>query len=141
MDSKPPVQREGPLTSNTSLSDHTVTDDLETQRIQLRETNPHGNSSQGAGGVNVAEAEQDFINLSRHLSNLSRTASRPDHKDGQTAFDVEKLQTPTEGEVFDLESHLRGVTEEERNAGIKSKQLGMFIPPFKTTTPTSTNIK
>lgn len=125
MEPKPSVQREGHHTSNTSLSDHTITDDLETQRTQLREVNPLGNSNQGLGGINVAEAEQDFINLSRHLSNLSRTASRPDQKLGEENVDVEKLQTSTDGDVFDLESHLRGVTEEERNAGIKSKQLGM----------------
>ena len=87
-------------------------------------------SERNDGGVNIHRAEREFAALNREFSRtsqLSRTKSRQSRK-GATA-DIEKAVDEETGseEPFDLETALRGNRDEEENAGIKSKQIGVLF--------------
>ncbi|KAK5134770.1 hypothetical protein LTR08_006145 [Meristemomyces frigidus] len=83
-------------------------------------------------GVDVAGGEQQFAELQRELSHvsrqqLSRTQSR--RSDKHNGKDVEKAisaETSEGGEPFDLEDTLRGNKRLEDDAGIKGKQIGVL---------------
>lgn len=89
------------------------------------------------GTVNVAHAEQEFAELQREISNLSRRSQqqarslrRPSLKDRKDVLvrDVEKaISTGSEDDEppFDLEDTLRGNKRLEDEAGIKAKQIGV----------------
>ncbi|KAF2646908.1 hypothetical protein P280DRAFT_21301 [Massarina eburnea CBS 473.64] len=88
----------------------------------------HTPQKHGAGGVNISRAEADFAQLNRELSktsHFSRVQSRRSHK-GATAADIEKaVDESASEEPFDLETVLRGNRDEEEEAGIKSKRIGV----------------
>jgi len=111
-------------------------DDLEKMRQELNASNPRGNSNIYTG-VDVASAEADFQELSRQLTELSKTTSRQTRKMSRTQSrvggramgggDPEKVGVEEEGEgQFDLENHLRGTESADREAGIKPKHIGKF---------------
>jgi hypothetical protein len=94
-------------------------------------SHPHGHShthtsSTGVGraGVNVADAENEFRELSRQLSGLSRRSSQVSRTRSREK-DVEK--GGDEKEQFDLEGYLHGARNAEDEAGIKSKRIGEFL--------------
>ncbi|KAF8416806.1 ABC-2 type transporter-domain-containing protein [Tirmania nivea] len=111
------------------MSEDTVVGELESQRTNLRSSNPRGTSNSLQNGVDVAAAEQDFVELSRHLTELSRSlGGKEGNKLGKS---VEKELEAKEDEdeddgTFDLETHLRGVEGEERRVGIKPKRIGVL---------------
>jgi ATP-binding cassette subfamily G (WHITE) protein 2 (SNQ2) len=87
-------------------------------------THPHD------AGVNISRAEADFAALNREFSrtsHLSRTKSRQSRKGATT--DIEKAVDKDTGseEAFDLETVLRGNRDEEEQAGIKSKRIGVVF--------------
>ncbi|KAF8469447.1 ABC-2 type transporter-domain-containing protein [Kalaharituber pfeilii] len=120
----------GVKTSTTSISEETMVGDLENQRVNLNSSNPRGESNIGQHGVDVAAAEAEFMELSRQLSGLSRRMTHNSIRDAQHSGngvkDYEKGAGEGDDEQFDLEAHLRGVEGEERNAGIKPKQIGVL---------------
>jgi len=114
----------------------TSIDGLERMRQELNASNPRGNSNIYSG-VDVATAEAEFQELSRQLTELSKTTSRQTRKISRTQSrvagratgggDPEKAGVEEEGEgQFDLESHLRGTESADREAGIKPKHIGKF---------------
>ena len=86
-------------------------------------------------GVDIAQAQADFAELSRELSGLSqhsrrlsRTQSRKSAKGG-VVNDVEKaatLESTHDEQQFDLEGYLRGNKSLEEEAGIKNKHIGVI---------------
>lgn len=116
-----------PRSAATSTSGDTIVDDLENHRQNLNSSNPRGNSNIGYG-IDVAAAEADFHELNRQLSGLSKTASRQSRrlsKSQSKAGDPEKLsEGDGESEGFDLEDHLRGAENADRDAGIRPKKIG-----------------
>ncbi|KAI9741562.1 MAG: hypothetical protein M1818_004368 [Claussenomyces sp. TS43310] len=108
--------------------------DPEKQRENARHGNPHGFSSTHSG-VSVHEAEAEFRELQRELSNFSeknRRLSRSVSRRSGADADVEKTtgsestEEYANGEQFDLEATLRGGQKEEQEAGIRSKQIGVI---------------
>lgn len=120
--------RDGTRTNGTSFSEDTVVAELESQRANLNSSNPRG-TSHAHTGVDVAAAERDFEELSRQLSGLSRSLSRREtsnrEKVGLGTGELEAGEPEDDG-TFDLETHLRGVEDEERRAGIKPKKIGLY---------------
>ena len=93
--------------------------------------NPRGDSNIGQSGINVEAAERDFYELSRQMSVASQK-SKLSRVQSRKAADLEKggldkEEGENEGEVqFDLEGHLRGTQFSEKEAGMRSKKIGMF---------------
>lgn len=86
-----------------------------------------------SGGVNVSGAEQEFADLQRELSGISRQFSRQQSRksDKHGVHDVEKSLSTSQtssspNEPFDLEDTLRGNRRLEDESGIKSKQIGVM---------------
>lgn len=117
----------GAQSSSVSLSS---TDTMtEVKREDLNTSNPRGNSAL-PGGINVAQAEAEFLEMSRQMSGVSRTESRrisrtQSRRVDEEKEDPEKVDFEEEDEPFDLEQHLRGNESSEREAGIKPKRIGM----------------
>ncbi|KAG9245648.1 ABC-2 type transporter-domain-containing protein [Calycina marina] len=101
-------------------------------------SNPNG-FSRTESGVNVKEAEEEFHQLQRELSGISRmsrqisrTQSRQSSKKGRKgrdAADIEKIATASDAasdEPFDLESTLRGNKDAEVESGIRPKHIGVY---------------
>ncbi|KAI5799098.1 ABC-2 type transporter-domain-containing protein [Peziza echinospora] len=104
---------------------------IENQRSILHTTNPRGVSNVGQHGVDVTSAEHDFMELSRQLSTLSRSASRRetdiiDDEDVEAATEKHGTTQQQEAETFDLESYLRGEQGQQSESGIKSKKIGVL---------------
>jgi ATP-binding cassette subfamily G (WHITE) protein 2 (SNQ2) len=88
------------------------------------------------GGVNIHRAEADFAELSKELSRtsnisrrLSRVQSNKQNSKDHALADVEKTAidgSESSDEPFDLEATLRGSRDEEEEAGIKSKRIGVM---------------
>ena len=86
-------------------------------------------------GVNVRQAQEEFAQLGRQLSGISRR-SRQSHKeqlrkdDSKSGVrDVEKVASSDgseDEEPFDLENYLRGNKTLEDEAGIKAKRVGVM---------------
>ena len=122
--------------SSSAASDDTTVEGLSAprQREGLNTSNPRGNSTTKQG-VNVAEAEQEFHELNRQLSGISRTSSR-----GISRTQSRKLADPEKGvrldrgeggeDKFDLEDHLRGNELYEKAAGIRQKRIGIYQLAF-----------
>ncbi|OJD27662.1 hypothetical protein ACJ73_00950 [Blastomyces percursus] len=90
----------------------------------LRNANPRGLSCSKTG-VDVRRAEEDFAQLSKHLSVVSRNSrrhSRLEEKEGQN--DVEGLAASEER--WDLQTALRGNQAAEVEAGIRPKCIGVI---------------
>ena len=117
---------DGVRTSRTSMSEDTMVGELESQRTNLQSSNPRGTSNALQNGVDVAAAERDFVELSRHLTELSRSLSRKEANklDESAEKELETGEDADDG-TFDLQTHLRGVEDEERRAGIKPKRIGV----------------
>ncbi|KAF2851942.1 ABC transporter [Plenodomus tracheiphilus IPT5] len=121
------AHQDGTSTRTASVYDHDST-------ARNSEKYPDDSQNNVRGGVNVQRAEAEFAELSKELSRasnisrrLSRVQSRKSHK-GHATADVEKGSTggPDDAdEPFDLERTLRGRSEEEEAAGIKSKRIGV----------------
>ncbi|KAF2090707.1 hypothetical protein K490DRAFT_62029 [Saccharata proteae CBS 121410] len=79
-------------------------------------------------GVNVNRAETEFAELSKELSKISRKASRAQsHRAKGAVADVEKApESEADAEPFDLETVLRGNKDEDIEAGIKNKKIGVY---------------
>lgn len=102
------------------------------RRESYAESEPY--TQRSAIGVNVEQAEAEFAELGRQLTQasqtsrrLSRTQSRRSAKGG--VQDVEKAissESSEEGEPFDLETYMRGNKRLEDEAGIKGKQIGVI---------------
>ncbi|KAF0644810.1 hypothetical protein FPSE5266_09498 [Fusarium pseudograminearum] len=78
-------------------------------------------------GVSVEQAEADFAELQREFTGVSRASRR---KSRASNADPEKnVAAEDEAEVeslFDLEAALRGGLDREKEAGIKSKHIGVY---------------
>ncbi|KAJ8097450.1 ABC-2 type transporter-domain-containing protein [Lipomyces tetrasporus] len=79
------------------------------------------------GGVDVAQAEQEFEDLRRELSRtsrISRVASAVHSEAGE--YDIEKHAADDEdGEGWDLEAWLRNETKKEHESGLSPKRIGV----------------
>ncbi|PGH07315.1 hypothetical protein GX51_01859 [Blastomyces parvus] len=110
---------------DTSDSDTLPTDsEYEKGLENLRNTNPQG-LSRPQTGVDVQRAEEDFAQLSKQLSGVSRNSrrhSRLEGKEGQN--DVENLAASDER--WDLQTALRGNQAAEVEAGIRPKRIGVI---------------
>ncbi|KAL4724201.1 ATP-binding cassette transporter snq2 [Fusarium chlamydosporum] len=76
-------------------------------------------------GVSVEQAEADFAELQREFTGDSRASRRK----SRASVDPEKNVGADEAEVeslFDLEAALRGGLDREKEAGIKSKHIGVY---------------
>ena len=114
----------------SSASEDTMADfTTATPREVLNTTNPRGNSNINQG-INVEAAEEEFRELNRQMSEISRTASRKiSRTQNRESTDPEKavrFDEEEEEEQFDLEAHLRGNETSEREAGIKQKKIGIL---------------
>lgn len=114
-----------------TFSDATAAVDIEKHRANLQRTNPQGASNVGQHGVDVSAAEHDFMELTRQLSIYSQRDSRRDSlRINDASADGANLeqQAAIDGQEpkFHLETHLRGMEDEERQAGLKSKQIGEY---------------
>lgn len=114
----------------------------EHQREHAQKSAPNGFSNPNSG-VSVADAEAEFAQLQRELSGiseksrLSRRNSRSSRHEKTASEDVEKISstqtTEHNAEPFDLEATLRGGREEEQEAGIKPKRIGVIWEDLKVT--------
>ena len=88
-------------------------------------------------GVDIEQAEKEFADLGRELSQHSRRMSRQNSRASARrpkpkAADVEKAISPSESSIdehWDLEETLRGNKSADQEAGIKSKRIGMVHAP------------
>lgn len=83
-------------------------------------------STARAGGVSIEQAEADFAELQREFTGVSRAS----HQKSRKGMDPEKgegnVDTSDSDSLFDLEAALRGNLESEREAGIRSKHIGVY---------------
>ena len=123
----------GHVANTTRTSIDTVADS-ETQRENVRSSNPNGFVGTN-NGINVKAAEAEFAELQRELSgisqqsrHLSRTQSRQSRKgrvNGEKDVERATSSEETEDEPFDLESTLRGNQAAEIASGIRPKHIGV----------------
>lgn len=75
--------------------------------------------NEASGGIDVAQAESEFIQLERSLSRYQheRPASAPN--------DIEKGGDEKPGEQFDLREYLSSSNDANQQAGIKHKHVGV----------------
>ncbi|KAF4450095.1 hypothetical protein F53441_6739 [Fusarium austroafricanum] len=76
-------------------------------------------------GVSVEQAEAEFAELQREFTGVSRASRRK----SRASVDPEKGPHAEDDEVeslFDLEAALRGGLDREKEAGIKSKHIGVY---------------
>ncbi|KAM5346373.1 hypothetical protein ACJ41O_009378 [Fusarium nematophilum] len=76
------------------------------------------------GGVSVEQAEAEFAELQREFTGVSRASRRK-----STVADPEKdagADGSDDVSVFDLEAALRGGLDAEKEAGIRSKHIGVY---------------
>ena len=118
-------------------SRHGLPEDLEKrpqlEPIRSRTTHPLERTE---SGVDVARAQEEFAALGKELSVQSRLVSRQNskasvrqRKSSKTqAADVEKALSSSESsqEPWDLETVLRGDRQADKEAGIKSKRIGVL---------------
>ncbi|KAH7185936.1 ABC-2 type transporter-domain-containing protein [Fusarium flagelliforme] len=95
--------------------------------IETDSTRAEGQNKAQNVGVSVEQAEAEFAELQREFTGVSRASRR---KSRASATDPEKnATTADEAEVeslFDLEAALRGGLDREKEAGIKSKHIGVY---------------
>ena len=100
----------------------------------------HDQRGQRASGVDVELAETEFAALSRQLSSESQHRTLDHRRDAGTDVipnghgDLEKGngalskggENKDSEEPFDLETVLRGAKDEDEEAGVKSKRIGVL---------------
>ena len=104
----------------SSTSSNTPEDLLE----EARRNNPNGTTR--ATGVSVKQAETDFVELQRELSQMSRVSQRRSHGDEKGQLEAGSPSSEETYEQFDLEAVLRGDLDAEREAGIRPKHVGVY---------------
>lgn len=112
-------------------SEHTLSEDVvDNKTLGIGEAYERLSLESRHSGVNIQDAEKEFADLQRELSNvsrLSRTHSRRSVKN--KTHDLEKAVsagTSNDEEPFDLEDMLRGNKLMEEEVGIKGKQIGVI---------------
>ncbi|KAF5670571.1 ABC transporter [Fusarium heterosporum] len=83
------------------------------------------NSKARNTGVSVEQAEAEFAELQREFTGVSRASRRK----SRASVDPEKNIEADDAEVeslFDLEAAMRGGLDREKEAGIKSKHIGVY---------------
>jgi hypothetical protein len=100
------------------------------QLEEVRISNTRPNTS-AQTGVDVREAENDFLELNRQFSSISHKAHRLStqasrvSKIGTTTQDVEKAEGSIQSDdSWDLETSLHGDRVAAEEAGIKDKHIG-----------------
>jgi len=120
-------QDESVRTTRSSTSSRTQ-QDVEELREEARRQNPNGSTN--IGSVSVRGAEEDFAELQRELSRLSRASRTENHAPaGDSEKGVVVIGSPAseeEAPQFDLEAALRGNLNSEREAGIRPKHIGVY---------------
>ncbi|KAH8666459.1 ABC-2 type transporter [Xylariales sp. PMI_506] len=120
-----------PVSSTSGTSSAT---DYDEARERARQSNPNGTSTVNSG-ISVKQAEADFAELQRELSNMSRASRIRSHHSRGAAGDAEKAtatvaesmgDSVSTAEIFDLESALRSGLAAEQEAGIKPKHIGVY---------------
>ncbi|RGP60631.1 hypothetical protein FLONG3_10800 [Fusarium longipes] len=95
--------------------------------VETDSTRAEGQTSKSQNvGVSVEQAEAEFAELQREFTGVSRASRR---KSRASVGDPEKNAAADEAEVeslFDLEAALRGGLDREKEAGIKSKHIGVY---------------
>jgi ATP-binding cassette subfamily G (WHITE) protein 2 (SNQ2) len=98
----------------------------------IRAANPNG-LTRTSSGVDVEQAEKDFADLSKTLSQHSRRMSRTYSRalrpsNAKVPTDIEKAASSDESSQDDwsLEDTLRGAKEADLEAGIKQKHIGVI---------------
>ena len=122
-----------PMSTNATRVSPEVLDAPEQQREDARSRNPSG-FTRTATGVSVENAEAEFAELQRELTGISEKSRRSrGHSTTRSKkpVDEEKVAdlsetTSEEDSHFDLESTLRGSRAAERDAGIRSKSIGVI---------------
>lgn len=118
-----------PQPAQPRSSTSSATQDIEELREEARRNNPNG-LTRVSTGVSVKDAQEDFRDLQRELSRISR-ASRQSRKSDVAAEKGHKvlesqISPSEEEEQFDLEAALRGGLDAEREAGIRPKHIGVY---------------
>ncbi|KAI5802957.1 ABC-2 type transporter-domain-containing protein [Geopyxis carbonaria] len=115
-------------TASSSTATSTALEPLHTTAPQLHAS---GQTST-PGGIDVAQAEAEFHEMSRqmsarsHHSRISRVATRKStHTHGEKDAEKGMEEGDEDDGVFDLEDHLRGNEGRERDSGIRAKKIGV----------------
>lgn len=137
------VEELPPRTSVSTDTDST-TRDPEEEREEARRNNPLG-LTRTKSGVSVEQARDDFQQLRKQLSNVSKhsrasrnketgkEAGKEGGKEGATDEAIEAAVTTSSAdteEQFDLEGALRGGLDAEQKAGIRPKHIGVVWENF-----------
>lgn len=116
-------------------TDTDTTRDPEEEREEARRNNPLG-LTRTKSGVSVEQARDDFQQLRKQISNISKS-SRASHKGAEKEADkdgaIEEAVTSTSAETeeqFDLEGALRTGLDAEQKAGIRPKHIGVIWENF-----------
>ncbi|KAL2119857.1 hypothetical protein VTJ04DRAFT_6818 [Mycothermus thermophilus] len=105
----------------TSLSNRT----LEDLRHEALQENPNGSTR--PTGVSVKQAEEDFAELQREMTRMSRVSRQQSHGGAEKDKLEDGLAAEEESfQNFDLEAVLRGNLAAEREAGIRPKHIGVY---------------
>lgn len=126
-------------------TDSDTTRDPEDEREEARRNNPLG-LTRTKSGVSVEQARDDFQQLRREISSLSRASrasreasrkgSRHDIKQEKTHEAIDAVEsggtstTLSDDEQFDLEGALRTGLDAEQQAGIRPKHIGVYWDQF-----------
>jgi ATP-binding cassette subfamily G (WHITE) protein 2 (SNQ2) len=117
------------LDRETNVVDHQDAG-YEAGREQVRQANVNG-LTKTQSGVDVAQAERDFVELSKQLSGISGHARRLSKQNSRPSKpgkidDIEKVGSTTDSdeEPWQLETTLHGSKAAESQAGIKPKHIG-----------------
>ncbi|KAM0191029.1 hypothetical protein ACHAPI_009093 [Fusarium lateritium] len=76
-------------------------------------------------GVSVEQAEAEFAELQREFTGVSRASRRKSRASADPEKNIEADDAEVES-LFDLEAALRGGLDREKEAGIKSKHIGVY---------------
>lgn len=124
------------LPPRTSVSTDTdTTRDPEEEREEARRNNPLG-LTRTRSGISVEQARDDFQQLRKQLSNVSKhsRASRKEaEKEANKNDSIEAAMTTSSSDTedqFDLEGALRTGLDAEQRAGIRPKHIGVVWEDF-----------
>ncbi|KAL2198045.1 ABC-2 type transporter-domain-containing protein [Corynascus similis CBS 632.67] len=120
-----PAANDASVSSQSRASTSSTARNPEDLIEEARRSNPNGTTR--ATGVSVQQAEADFAELQRELSHMSRASQRHGHGDKEIGqLEVGSAESEDTFEQFDLEAVLRGDLDAEREAGIRSKHIGVY---------------
>ncbi|KAM0556987.1 hypothetical protein ACHAPJ_005666 [Fusarium lateritium] len=112
---------------HTNLADPAYRDSIDTDSTRHGPAAERRNSKIHDNGVSVEQAEAEFAELQREFTGVSRASRR---KSRASVNDPEKNAPEAEDaeveSLFDLEVALRGGLDREKEAGIKSKHIGVY---------------